>query len=95
MQKGLMYHVLYNFTTENALLSCVSSSPTAVLAPGQLSSISLSLHELDSDTAAAQGRPDRPFAPSIFLCLSSVVAGMHNRHMHVNAVASQRTLLSW
>ncbi len=35
-----------------------------VLAYGQLSGISVSLHELHHDATAAQG-PDRPFAPLI------------------------------
>ena len=53
------------------------------------SSVSRSLH---MSTAAGEG-PDRLFAPpSIFLCLTSVVADIYSRHMHVNDVASQRTL---
>jgi len=36
------------FIAENAMLFCFGSSPTAVLAFGQLSSISMSLHEFIS-----------------------------------------------
>ena len=74
MLNSVMYLYTNAFTSEDAMLFCLGSNST-VLAFAQLSSISMSLHELHLDTAAAQG-PDRPFALSTFLCLISVVAGV-------------------
>ena len=75
MLNSVVYLYTNAFTSEDAMLFCLGSNSTAVLAFAQLSSISMSLHELHHDTAAAQGS-DRPFALSTFLCLISVVAGV-------------------